>query len=302
MPGGYSPCAHTLLFAVTWRSWSNHFLATYDTHEGSLKFLFPLMHIFFDFAWVPRQPAFVVTHGDGMIFFEKDGSPDGYGGTAIRCPTRLSYTFCSWSPKGRWLAAICTDAEAGTGTVLGLYASRTEKLMVTGIPVGYGTPIWQDEATVYVTKDNRVMEVQLGSGVPKVVRTIAFRKEVAFFFGTFDGRPLAQIRTKLRLGRKTLAERGTAYRYRVAATQTAIFVSLSPTKLVAFDHQGREIDRIDPRRLIWLGSVGDNPDTVYGLAGSALVRVCLEHGSLSIEEVCDLDALLGPPSTAPGRR
>ena len=188
MPGGYSPCAHTLLFAVTGRSWSDRFLATYDTHEGSLKFLFPLMHIFFDFAWVPRRPAFVVTHGDGMIFFEKDGSPDGYGGTALRCPTRFSYTFCSWSPKGRWLAATCTDSEEATGTVLGLYASRTEKFVVTDIPVGYGTPVWQDEATVYVAKDNRVMEVRLDSGVPRVVRTIAFRKEVAFFFGVFDGR------------------------------------------------------------------------------------------------------------------
>jgi hypothetical protein len=302
MPGGYSLCAHTLLLSVTGRSLSNHFLATFNTEEGSLKFLFPLTHTFFDFAWVLGKPAFVVTHGDGMILFEKDDSPDGYGGTAIRCPTRFSYTFCSWSPKRRWLATTCTGSEERTGTVLGLYAWRTEKFVVTDIPVGYGTPIWQDEATVYVTKDNCVMKVRLDSGVPKVVRTIAFRKEVAFFFGMFGGRPLAQMRTKLRLGRKTLAERGTAYRYRVVATQTAIFVSVSAMELVAFDHQGRQIDRTNPRRLIHLGSVGDNPDTIYGLAGGALMRVCLERGHLNIQQVCDLDGLLGPPSTAPCRR
>ncbi|MHC4463933.1 MAG: hypothetical protein ACYS30_21235 [Planctomycetota bacterium] len=299
--GAYSPDENSLLFNVydanslllAIRHFdsgeANTFLAVYDVEKRLAKFLFPIDPPVFDFAWVPGQGEFVVTHGDRMTLFQKDADGD-YRGTAIACPVDLSYTRCSWNPKGEWLAVNCNDLRKGTGRKLGLYELKEERFVMSDIVIDHRPLLWwEDDSTLYAPKSDKVLEVELESGAPRLIRTIPIKKGMIRFHGMFDDKPLISKMTKIALGNRTLVRLDDLARNRqVITTKKAIFVSASSTKLVVFDHKGREINRMNPGRKIQFGPVGKDPNTVYGLDGSMLLRVSLENGSLNIEEVVDL--------------
>jgi hypothetical protein len=289
--GGYSPSVHTLLFATTCsvgKSQMRRFLGTYDDEKGLVKYLFPMNPQFFDFAWVPGQAEFVVTHGDGMVLFHKDASPDGYGGEAIRCPTNLQYNQCSWSPTGRWLAVGCYNTENASGPKLGLYESKKEQFMLSDISIDHSAPIWKDDTTLYTTKEGDAMEVRLQSGVPTVVRTFPIGQGQVLFLGMIREQPLIETEKGVALAERILAEVDQIDARRILTTQTAIFVSTSPTNLSVFDHEGRLTAKINPGKVIFFGPVGKDPSTVYGLANSTLLYIHVEDGSVIVQEVCDL--------------
>lgn len=293
--GGYSPGTKTLLLLVhadLGEPLKASLLAAYDEEKGSLThLLFPPDPGPFDFAWARGQAIFVVTHGDRMTLFREDpGSQYGYSGTAIRCPVNALYMFCSWNPTGQWLAVNCFDLEKCCHK-LGLYDLKEEKCVISNIVMDAGCPpVWKDDSTLYVTSDNNAVEVTAGSGVPTLVRTIPIDEKewAAIFYGMFDDRALFLRDKEIKLGNRTLVELDRALRNRVITTDTTIFVSASSTNLVAFDHEGREIDRTNPGRTIRFGSIGKDPNTVYGLADSALLRIRVENRSLNIDQVCDL--------------
>ena len=92
---------------------------------------------------------------------------------------------------------------------------------------------------------------------------------------------------QIKLGDKILTELDLPHKFRVITTQTTIFIS-SPAKLIAFDLKGSEIGRTNPQRKIQFGSVGEDPNTVYGLDDNMLLRIYMENGSLNIQNVYDL--------------
>jgi hypothetical protein len=296
--GSYSPDENSLLFAVRLDLGEilkggtllkgGTFLAVYDFEKRLAMHLFPIDRVILDFAWVPGQAVFVVTHADRMTLFQKDTDGD-YRGTAIACPVDFFYTHFSWNPKGEWLAVNCNYLRKATGHKLGLYELKEERFVISDIVIDHRPLLWEDDSTLYATKDDKVLEVKLESGAPRLIRTIPIRKGVTEFHGMFDDKPLVSKMTKIKLGNRTLVELDDFARYyQVITTKKAIFVSASSTNLVVFDHKGREINRTNPGRTIRFGPVGKDPSTVYGLAGSMLLRVSLEDGSLNIEEVVDL--------------
>lgn len=197
--------------------------------------------------------------------------------------------FCSWNPTGRWLAVNCFDLEKCCRK-LGLYNLKEEKFVISDIPMDAGCPpVWKDDSTLYLTSDDNLLKVTVESGVPRLARSIPTEKGLAFFYGMFDDHALVQKDRRIKLGNRTLVDLDRAGRkFRVITTDMTIFVSASSTKLLAFDHEGREIDRINPGRTIYFGSIGKDPNTVYGLTDSVLLRVCVENGSLNIHQLCDL--------------
>ena len=119
-----------------------------------------------------------------------------------------------------------------------------------------------------------------------MIRTAPLNKGLTIFYGMFGEQPLFLAFDEIRLGDKTLVTLDQPAS-RAIATERVVFVSASPRQLIAFDRSGHEISRSDPRGLIKFGSVKD-PNTVYALADSDLVRVSVEKGSLSVETVSDL--------------
>lgn len=289
--GGYSTSARTLLFTAT-QSGSEgptqRFLGTYDEEKKSLKYLSPTSRIPLDFAWIPGKTAFVVTHRDGMTLFQADASSDGYGGTAIECPTDFIYNHCAWSPTGRWLAVNCYNLERASKPVLGLYSPAEKKFMMSGIPSDNRIPIWRDDATVYVTSNGDVGEVRLEAKAPRMARTILSEEDLTLFYGLFEGRALVLMDKKVLLGETTLAELDQADSRRVIAAETTIFVSPSPTHVVAFDRKGRELGKAETEGTILFGSIGRESNAVFGLRGSLLLCVRAEGSHLEIKDVCDL--------------
>ena len=288
---GYSPSTNTFLLAIhaDFGELQKHtILATYNKEKRLLKHLFPISPGPFDFAWAPGQAAFVVTHSDRMTLFRKDISGLSYRGTAIRCPVDFSYTFCSWNPKGEWLAVNCFDLRKPSGHGLGMYKLKEEKFVISDIVIDHRPLVWKNDATLYASNGDSVVEVKLVSGAPRLVRTIPIEKGALFFYDIFDDHALVQKNKNIKLGTKTLVELDRDRRYGVITTKTTIFVSASSTNLVVFDHKGREIDRTNPKSTIRLGSIGKDPNTVYGLSDSSLLRICVEDGGLNIQEVCEL--------------
>jgi hypothetical protein len=150
--------------------------------------------------------------------------------------------------------------------------------------------VWADDTTVYVANDDGAVEVRLESGVPRVVRTIPTRQGLVRFYGMFDGQPLIYTGDELQVGQKTLLKRNSAKGFSAVGTKTSIFVSASPT-LIVFDGQGREVCRANPGKTIRLGSVGGDPNIVYGVSSDLiLVRISAENEGLRVEDVSDLAA------------
>ncbi len=299
--GGYSPSAHTFLFVVTVdrdvslkafglgekASW----LATYNKEKRTVMYLlYPTDSSPFDFAWAPGQAVFVVTDFDRMTLFHKDASDDGYSGMAIQCPVNFMYTSCSWNSTGELLAVNCYDLERAFNNKLGLYDLKEEKFVISDIVIDHRTLVWENDTTLFVTNDfDNIVEVSLESGTPKSARTIPVEEGLMLFYGMFDDRPLLQTYEGIRLGDKILIELDQpGFKFRVAATKMAIFVSASPTELVVFDRSGREVDRTNPGKLIRFGSPRDQ-NTVYALTDSTLLRVSIENETLNIHTVCDLN-------------
>lgn len=303
---GYSPSAHTLLIAGRHNMGHDEalrLLTAYDEETRVARILFPLTQHFFDFAWSPTQPAFVVTHARGMILFEQDGSEDGYGGMSIACPTHLSYHHCSWSPAGAWLAVNCYNTENASGPSLGLYNLKESRFLLSDIVMDYMTPIWKDDGSLYVVKDNNAMEVTLQSGTAKVTQSIPMGQEVASVLGLCNNRMLVYTDDGVILGTSMLARLLEDIDFRrVIGTPTTIFVSVSSEALVAFDREGNEIDRANPGKVVLFGSTTGDSGTVYGLADSTLLRISVRDGRLSIEETCNLAKLLRGETELGNRR
>jgi hypothetical protein len=69
-------------------------LAMYDEASGSVKRVAIPGNAFpDDFAWAPRGAAFVVTHIEGLTFFQRDTLSHGYTPRAVRYPTNALYTY-----------------------------------------------------------------------------------------------------------------------------------------------------------------------------------------------------------------
>lgn len=243
-----------------------------------------------DFAWIPGQDGFVVTHRGGMILFRRDTSVNGYRGTSIRCPVEVDYGSCSWCPSGEWLAVACYSRVQPVGYKLGLFNLREEKFMLSNITARAIGLVWTDDATLYVMNDDGAVEVRLESGVPRVVRSIPIGQDVVRFYGMFDGQPVVYEGDKLRLGDKILLRTESGKEYSAIVTEAFIFISVPPS-LIVFDKHGNEIYRASSSGAIQVGSVGENPNTIYGIADDGiLMRIVMENGRLHIEDVCDLTA------------
>jgi hypothetical protein len=164
--------------------------------------------------------------------------------------------------------------------------------MVTSIPTDHRRAVWKDNTSLYVPQNDGVVEVRIDSGKPEQVKRIPIEKDAPFFYGIFNGQPLIQnYNRKIELGTRTLVELDRDSTTAVVTTRKYIFVAASAKTLVAFDTNGRELCRTNPGRVVGFGSVGGDPNTVYGLTGSTLLRVFIENKSLNIEEVCDLGRL-----------
>ena len=291
---GYSPFANALLYVNYYDGdgpLKSSWLAVYDVQKGVARHLrYPINAGIRDFAWVPGQATFVVTHGDRMTLFQQDGSGD-YSGTAVPCPVHVQYMFCSWDSSGEWLAVNCHSLKGTPVYRLGIYRLEDNRFVLTDIVCDHRVPIWGNGTTLYVPNGSTVAEVRVKSGVPKVVRTFPIERDAPLFLDMFDDQALIQVGNKVMLGGKTLVDLDRSTKSATISTNSIIFVSASSANLVAFDSAGQEIDRIDPGRVIRFGSVGEDENTVYGLANSIVLRVRVEGGNLRIKEIADIASL-----------
>lgn len=304
----YSPNANAFLFSVTVDSNEPlqlrglkrliSWLAIYEPEAKRVSRVgYPTGTAFFDWAWVPGQEAFVVAGSDRMVLYRKDAS-GGFSGAAISCPVDTLYLFCSWDPKGRWLAVTCNDVRIGKGGFkLGLYDLKEDRYVMTNTAMKPRRPVWEDGSRFYIntdrgvlTPDGGVKEMRLSPRmpVPMLWRTVPLEEGVSRFYGVIDGQPLTRKDKEIRLGDKTLAELDLASDRRVAITETTIFVSASSTNVIAFDRNGREVGKANPGRVIHLGPSGKDPDIVYGLTGSLLQYVCRGKDTVDVRDICDL--------------
>jgi hypothetical protein len=293
---GYSPVTKTLLIAIRTGDQESRrsCLAAYDEARNSTKRLaIAGDRAPSDFAWVPGHAAFVgIANLKEVILFQKDNSEDGYTPTPIQCPAGVWPAYCSWSPKDQWLVVNCLDqANASRGT-LWLYKLGDKSLQETGLAVDNRAVTWGNDGLLYATKDNEVMMVELTDERPRVVRNVPLGEQFSLFYGVFGQQPLFQAQREVKLGNKTLIVLDQPQRLRVMATESNIFLSVSPRCLAVFDTEGREIARSDPGRLIQFGSVKD-PNTVYALADSSLVCLSVVKRALKIQTVADLEKLEG---------
>lgn len=292
--GGYSPVLKALLIAVVddpCNVRKSSWLAMYDEANGSMKRLAIPGNVYpCYFAWAPGRDAFAVTEFEGLTFFQKDDSSHRYTQRAIRCPRNTLCMDCSWFPNGEWLAVICPDRKSFGLCRLGLYKYGDRKLVKTGLEIDHYGLAWGHDGLLYATNDKRVVTVELKDGEPRVVRTVPTKltEALGLFYGMFGDQPLFQEYEGIRLGDKTLVTlMQPGARVSVIATEAIVFVSTSPGQLVAFDRSGHEISRSDPKRLIKFGSIKD-PNTVYAVVDTNLVRICVEKDSLSMDTVIDL--------------
>ncbi len=296
--GAYAANMKKLLFAVECdmgELGAGSWLAIYDEERGAATHL-PCStgDRPGGFAWVPGRNMFVLTYGGKHIslFRSDDTSGDGYTGMPIQCPMGILYTVCSWNPGGTQLAVICFNL--GRGSVLrrlGFYDLESEKFVISEIDGGTPPLLWRDDTTLHVKKDNTILEVKLKSGTPRLVRTIPLEDDVMYFDGIIGDQLLVGTDRLLKLGNKTLIELDRADGSRVIRTQTAIFafvLSNSSTTVVVFDHKGHEICRSNPSKIIRSVTIGKDPNTLYGLSDSMLLRITLEDKKVNIEEVADL--------------
>ena len=297
---GYSPITRTLLIAnVSADNQEKRFrLAIYDEVSGAIKGItVPGNRAWIDFAWVPGRAAFVVTDFDeGVTLFQKDTLRNAYVPTRIRCPGGVLPARCSWSPKGEWLVVNCLDKANPTRGTLWLYRFGDKALEKTDLTVDYRATTWGNDGLLYATRDTEVLVAELIGGKPKVVRTVPLKGELTIFYGMLGERPLYLSYDQIRVGDKIVVTMdGPGTKFRVMATQKNIFLSVSSNYLGVFNAAGLEIARSNPGRLIRLGSVKD-PNTVYGLADSSLVRLSLAEGTLKIQTVADLEKVkqMGP--------
>jgi hypothetical protein len=267
-------------------------LAVYDENKKLATYLSPITPGPFDFTWAPTKDLFVVTHGDKVSLFRKGDPGSVYNGTAIRCPLNVNYTYCAWNASGDWLAVNCYPLEQkAPGHKLGLYNLLQEKFVISDIVIDHRPLVWKNDTTLYVTNGDSVIEVLIDSGIPTSGQTTPLEEGMGLFYGILDGQPLVQKDKKVRLGNKTLVELDRHSRNGIIRTETYIFVSASPSRLCVFDKKGRELTRANPETTIQFGPVGKDPNMVYGLAGSTLLRISLENGVLKVQKLVDLSGL-----------
>jgi len=308
-PGGYSPVANALLMTVCVPTGGSEygfpkmtrFLARYEEKEKLLgTHLLPTATSLFDVAWIPGKSAFIVTHGDRMTLYRRDAGGT-FAGTAVPCPVDFLYVYCSWNPEGRWLALMCSDIRIGKGGFkLGLYDRKRNRYVGGTIVMEPVRPVWKDNATVYVLTDRGLAEVRVETPLhaPAIMRIIPLQTGVSQFYGMFEALPLTRQGKEIRLGNSTLAELDHASDVRVAMTDTTIFISASPSRLLAFNRQGHNVAALDPGSTIQLGPAAGAPPRAYGLVDSRLLCVTLDGTTLRTEELCDLSNFQGAQEIA----
>jgi len=170
-----------------------------------------------------------------------------------------------------------------------LYKVKDETFMITELSIDPRPLIWEDDTTLHAVKNGNILEVGMRAGNPRLIRSTPLDEGVSEFFGMFGNRPLVRKGRDVFLGEKVLIELDSGEGRRVIATKSLIFVSASATDFTVFNHHGHEVGKASPGKVVYLGSIGEDSRTVYGLAGSMLLRVHLDNTTLKVEDVSDLD-------------
>ncbi len=267
-------------------------LGIYDANKQSASYFTSISNPL-DFSWSPKEDMFIVTHGYRISYFKRYDLSQDYKGMAIPCPLDVLYTYCSWSPKGNWLAVNCYSLEASPEECshkLGLYSINDRKFMMSDIAMGHQRPIWANDTTLYVPARNKVAEVNINSGVPELIQTIPLKEETVAFYGMFNEKPLIQTEENIQLGSKILVELDKARKRAVIATKKYFFISVPSPKIVVFDHDGNYLCDADSKERVRFGSIGNDPNAVYALAKNTLLRLCVKNNSLDVQIIGDLQA------------
>ena len=262
------------------------FTLNLDTGIGQLINSPPVFS--FDFAWIPGEERFVSTHANMIMLFHKDSSKNGYTGTALKCPGNVIYLYCSWNPEGKWLAVKCFDYNT-SNHVVGIYDSTENEFRLTRIAVQQHL-VWKDNTTLYTLSNNNVVEAKLEKGNLELVGTIAKYDRAGAFHGIIHGQAVVEKYEDVMLGENSLFSVKRPGGCEVAVTQDTIFITVKSV-LVAFDHSGREIDRIDPERIVHFGPVDSKNNQVFGVSGSTLLSIQISKNSITIEDKLDLSTL-----------
>jgi len=268
---------------------SNRYCLSVWNPNDTVQTIFPIDPDPFDFAWVPGQDAFVVTHSDRISFFEKDQIGSGYLGTSISCPIAYIYMYCSWSPNGRLLAVNSYEiTEPNARHKLALFDRKTGDFTMTQITTNHLPYVWRDNSSLFTTLANTIREVNIDSGRPLIGNEYKLVSEPSWFYGVFGQKPLILQGKTVKLGERDLACLQQGNKRAILATPTLIFVVDSKNNLIVFDEHGNEIARTIADREIRFGAVGEDHNTVYGISGTKVLRISVRDGRIHMEKVCDL--------------
>lgn len=243
-----------------------------------------------DFSWQPGRDTFVVTNGDRISLFEssKNDPNETYVGINIQCPINFNYTFCAWSPDGKWLAVNSYDLMSEKGYKLNMFNQDTGKFIITDIGIGSLPPIWKDNNNLYVSSENNILELNMISETPQIVKTFNLRTKPTWFYGIVDGKPLFLQQNKLYLGETELINLDYSSKGSVIWTGTYIFVAQNRNNFLVFNNKGKEECHINPGQIIRFGSIGEDSSIVYCTVGSKLLRISMKGKSIHLDEICDL--------------
>lgn len=199
----------------------------------------------------------------------------------------VNYLALKWNPKGTILSMICMDMrpDMHIPRKLGIYRLDERKTYISDIPVHSLSLAWKDDATLYISEENKVNEVHIGPENIEVVHTIPL-SDGRRFLGIIDNTLITIDRENtIQLGDNKLIKNISSHYF--IATESNIFVSTQKQEVVAFDRQGREISREKTKNRIKFGSIGRDPDEVYGMAGNVLVKIRTKNKNIEIEEIYD---------------
>lgn len=285
---GYAPDSNSMLVGIREASsdLETELLLAFNLDTGSGQLINRPQGFMNDFGWIPGEERFVSTHPNMIVLFHKESAGNRYVGTALKCPGNVIYLYCSWNPEGKWLAVKCFDYNT-SNHVVGIYDSTENEFRLTRIAVQQHL-VWKDNTTLYALSNNNVVEAKLEKGNLELVGTIAKYDRAGAFHGIIHGQAVVEKYEDVMLGENSLFSVKRPGGCEVAVTQDTIFITVKSV-LVAFDHSGREIDRIDPKRIVHFGPVDSKNNQVFGVSGSTLLSIQVSKNGINIEDILELD-------------
>jgi len=258
------------------------FIGCIDLKKMEKLVFMPLTPGPYDFSWDKNGMSFLVTHGDRMTLYKKRGERDSclFIPIAIACPTNAMYLYCEGNINSNKVAITWYSTIERENCYLGIYDFNNNTFSDTDILVDLKRVCWKNNEEIVYIKDGKVNTVNILTN-----KTAASDHNADILCGLINNKLVAIKERRIMLDDLELCSFRDNLNNGVVVSRDFIFAAFKDGEVFVFDKNGKKVGYAQNLKSIKLGSLGEEPNVVYGLQEGSIIKMVYSNNQIKVHNI-----------------